>query len=87
MALSKSTLSHYPKTWNPELDIKLDLNQSSFNVPMDILPTVRQCMYIRYIAPIGNGYGLNPDFSVSWVDETKNGPSKWILNTGNAHLK
>ena len=70
MALSKSISN----SWNPFLDIKLDSNQSSFDVPISILPTVRQCMYIRYKAPVGNGYGRNPDFSVSWIDENKNGP-------------
>ena len=78
MALSKNN-----NKWNPHQDIKLDPNQSSFEVPLNILPTVRQCMYIRYIAPIGNGYGSNSDFVTSWIDENKNGPCIPGIETSN----
>ena len=61
-------------TWDPLLDIKLDTNQSSFDVPLDILPTVRQVMYMRYISPNGNSFGSNSDYNITLVDEDKNGP-------------
>ena len=60
--------------WDPTQDIKLDRKQSSFEVPLDILPTVRQALYMRYISKQGNGFGTNPDYFITWIDEDNTGP-------------
>ena len=55
--------------WAPYIDVKIDSKQCTIKVPLDILPLARQVIYMRYVSLKGNGFGKDPNFITTWVDE------------------
>ena len=51
--------------WTPEIDIKIDTKQLTFEIPKDLLSTSRCILFKRYVQNIGN----KDDFNVSWIDK------------------
>ena len=59
----------YSEGWDPRVDIKLDKRQMTFEVPMSLLPLVRQTLYMRYKSKLG--FHAQPGYFVTWVDDRK----------------
>ena len=60
--------------WDPNIDLKKDPKQLTFQVPMNILPLARQVIYMRYLSQATQSFGSDPNFESTWVDElTVNG--------------
>jgi hypothetical protein len=65
----------YAFAWSPQVHVKRDPKQLSFNIPPCLIPTARCVLHKRYVEDFPP---LNPTLKVSWVDETKDPIQKTV---------